>query len=702
MSASYRLPHLRTEVPAVSLTGEELPAQGEHWTDEVIWTYQVVETGLIPDANDPLYEYAQGRKNRAHSLSVIRAHVDPSLNGSVTEISGDAPVLYLVFREDRGRLAAIISFSDKDGHRTEKAWRTRELQRSWSVLSQSMMTPLPTYLPPHGVRLENRVRRLENGSVMHTTVAGEDAVEVTFSDEFGGGNVAMHIDFDAPWPTWLITMDLKAVLLDDDTVRETRSTTGLLPAPPQDQDYRAALAVAIDLDAALLLDTSMIDAHTQASAHESHLPWNGSWWPQSKGSLVFGYDDQDTISDRIREEIDPIRVKMDGYNEELQALSQSDERYDEVVALYLEQQRALVDALVSFYDGVRDDLDAGRLTYRGGTLSHVDGWSYDLDTLSPMDKVALGFYDMGESSYNPFYVPAWELLNHYSPEGGSWWGHCNGWSAAAILMDEPIGDEKVSIGEDEVTFTSADLKGLLTESHYSTYSRFYGDRYYGEGDDPSDLSPAAFHRLVSFYIIDQQVPLVFDTDAGEQVWNFPAYGLDLDMVETTAPGAARMNLNTADVDRLSELPGIGEARAEAIVDYRETWGAFQNTEEVQEVHGIGPVTWSGIEGLVTVDPVRRSFDVTAVVSFATDGVPETHVDDGHPATHGFSKTWSYELITNEGGVVIDGTWEEDSEHPDFAWVPFDNPVYASGDSSENPFMAYETLRQLIGDDLERR
>ena len=207
---------------------------------------------------------------------------------------------------------------------------------------------------------------------------------------------------------------------------------------------------------------------------------------------------------------------------------------------------------------------------------------------------------------------------------------------------------------------------------------------------------------MNFYVREQGVPLVFDTTASEAVWNFPAYGVDFDMEETTEDGAVRVNLNTADVEELSELPGIGGARAESIIEHREVWGAFQSTEEVLDVYGIGPVTWSGIEDLVTVDPFQRTFDVTAVVAFATDGVPETHVDDGHPATHGFTKTWSYELVTNDSGVVVDGTWKEGSEHPDFAWVPFDNPVYVSSDSSENPFMGYDTLRQLIGDDLERR
>lgn len=48
-----------------------------------------------------------------------------------------------------------------------------------------------------------------------------------------------------------------------------------------------------------------------------------------------------------------------------------------------------------------------------------------------------------------------------------------------------------------------------------------------------------------------------------------------------------INVNTADVYELQRLPGIGEKRAQAIVEYRETWGAFQTVEELDRVPGIG-------------------------------------------------------------------------------------------------------------------
>ena len=61
-----------------------------------------------------------------------------------------------------------------------------------------------------------------------------------------------------------------------------------------------------------------------------------------------------------------------------------------------------------------------------------------------------------------------------------------------------------------------------------------------------------------------------------------------------------MDLNTATVQQLIELPGIGPVKAQAIVDYREEVGQFKSIEEVMEVRGIGPATYEGIRDMVSV------------------------------------------------------------------------------------------------------
>jgi len=48
-----------------------------------------------------------------------------------------------------------------------------------------------------------------------------------------------------------------------------------------------------------------------------------------------------------------------------------------------------------------------------------------------------------------------------------------------------------------------------------------------------------------------------------------------------------VNINTASVDELQALPGIGEARARAIVERREKSGPFDSVEQLGEIRGIG-------------------------------------------------------------------------------------------------------------------
>ena len=62
-----------------------------------------------------------------------------------------------------------------------------------------------------------------------------------------------------------------------------------------------------------------------------------------------------------------------------------------------------------------------------------------------------------------------------------------------------------------------------------------------------------------------------------------------------------MDLNAADWYDLQRLPGIGEKRARAILDYREEHGPFRSVEELDKVDGIGPGIIAGLEGYVTVD-----------------------------------------------------------------------------------------------------
>lgn len=63
-----------------------------------------------------------------------------------------------------------------------------------------------------------------------------------------------------------------------------------------------------------------------------------------------------------------------------------------------------------------------------------------------------------------------------------------------------------------------------------------------------------------------------------------------------------VNINTADVEELSSvLQGVGRARAEAIVQYREMYGPFESIEELMDVSGVGEATLARNRQAITLE-----------------------------------------------------------------------------------------------------
>lgn len=63
-------------------------------------------------------------------------------------------------------------------------------------------------------------------------------------------------------------------------------------------------------------------------------------------------------------------------------------------------------------------------------------------------------------------------------------------------------------------------------------------------------------------------------------------GLDSAFFENKEDSDGKVNINTADMDKLMTLPGVGQSKAKQIIEYRETKGSFSSIEEIMEIQGI--------------------------------------------------------------------------------------------------------------------
>ena len=66
------------------------------------------------------------------------------------------------------------------------------------------------------------------------------------------------------------------------------------------------------------------------------------------------------------------------------------------------------------------------------------------------------------------------------------------------------------------------------------------------------------------------------------------------------PLAGLVNLNTATVEQLQTLPGVGPVLAQRIVDYRDQHGGFKTVADLRKVTGIGDARYNDLKTRVTV------------------------------------------------------------------------------------------------------
>lgn len=88
---------------------------------------------------------------------------------------------------------------------------------------------------------------------------------------------------------------------------------------------------------------------------------------------------------------------------------------------------------------------------------------------------------------------------------------------------------------------------------------------------------------------------------GDNLENYNNETLENDIANNSDNKNNLININTASIQELDTLPGVGEATANKIVNYREEKGKFNSIEEIKNVNGIGDKKYEELKTLISIE-----------------------------------------------------------------------------------------------------
>ena len=148
------------------------------------------------------------------------------------------------------------------------------------------------------------------------------------------------------------------------------------------------------------------------------------------------------------------------------------------------------------------------------------------------------------------------------------------------VVETTVLAEKTEASTTQETVIFVDIKGAVKNP--GVYQMKVGDRVKDALDAAGGLTAEADSQKVNLAkrLEDQMVIVV--PKVGEEAEEISA---GVTSKEATKEG--KVNINTATVEELKTLKGVGEKKAEAIIEYRKKNGSFQTKEDLMKVRGIG-------------------------------------------------------------------------------------------------------------------
>ncbi|TCT16359.1 competence protein ComEA [Natranaerovirga pectinivora] len=97
-------------------------------------------------------------------------------------------------------------------------------------------------------------------------------------------------------------------------------------------------------------------------------------------------------------------------------------------------------------------------------------------------------------------------------------------------------------------------------------------------------------------VVNQAQPVM----DGQQIYFPTIKEVEEGYIEEISVGQYLININTASIEQLITLPGVGEVRAQTIINFRNKNGRFKSTEEIMNVDGIKEGIYNRIKDFITV------------------------------------------------------------------------------------------------------
>ena len=157
-----------------------------------------------------------------------------------------------------------------------------------------------------------------------------------------------------------------------------------------------------------------------------------------------------------------------------------------------------------------------------------------------------------------------------------------------IVVETTMLAEKTEVSTTQETVIFVDIKGAVKNP--GVYQMKVGDRVKDALDAAGGLTEEADSQKVNLAkrLEDQMVIVV--PKVGEE-----AEEISAGVTSKEEAKEGKVNINTATVEELKTLKGVGEKKAEAIIEYRKKNGSFQTKEDLMKVRGIGKKLFESFE-----------------------------------------------------------------------------------------------------------